>query len=95
MRYTLGDGSVPDQVVQAEKNKVYEQPKTVLSKRLVRKAEEHGFDTGKLASSEVEIVKRRSTGASTLDTDTQGHTGEVCKATAGAKAFSAMDRNDR
>ncbi len=89
VRYTLGDGSVPDQVVQAEKNKVYEQPKTVLSKRLVRKAEEHGFDTGKLASSEVEIVKRRSTGASTLDTDTQGHKGEVGKATAGAKAFSA------
>jgi len=91
VRYELGDGSVPDQVVEAEKNKAYEQPKTTLSKRLVKKAAEHGYDTSKLASSEIEIVKRRSTGPSSMDSDDVAPKREVSKAAAGAKDFSAKD----
>ena len=60
VKFELGDGSVADQVVQAEKSKAYAKPKQQYSKGVVSRAKSFGFDTDSLSPDVIDATRGRA-----------------------------------
>ncbi len=69
VKFDLGDGDMPDKIVEAEKRGDYRSEKARFSKKLVEQAGKHGYDTSKISPTDIATTKRLSTGPSALDAD--------------------------
>jgi len=94
--FELGDGSVADQVVAAEKAKAFAKPQQAYSKAAVIKAKEHGFDLDGLSPSAIaadrgrgKVGKKASAAISAADAGT-GAKADAEHATAGGKTTTKL-----